>query len=329
MLEKYLQGYSLTKIAYEYYKGEYSPKTVNLAVIEASKYVERPIDILTKLIGQGHEFKTSPAIAIDLTNPPFNPLGKKDLYPTIFMVCDATLPRLPYNFQSYPVWPSDNELLEVIEEFALLSRRYNKTKIKQVTLDNGVQLIRILPDILDKFPGALPQISIPHTKRYIFKMLPINNVTDPEVKSLRLIIRNALDTILSYISDPDRMRGWVIRLQRVNDIGDDQIEKVLSNIMDMADLLTNYAKNGIRIKTTNQCEGIYSILEERIDAMRGFKSIESLRYVTNAFLAYRLFQKFVSSRYREYKDKRPIDLCFSPEPRGVWADYCFKEAFWY
>ena len=326
MLEDYLQGRSLTWIAEKY---RCSEKTANLAVIEAAKKVKKVLEVHDELVGKGYTFKSSHAIAMDLTNPPFNSMRRKEeFYPTIFVVCDAVYPRLPYCFAAYSYWPKDDELLEVVRKFALMSRRYNRAKIKQVTLDDGINLIRILPDLLKEFPEAKPQISIFHTKRYVLKSLPLKNVSDKDVWIVRSIVRKSADALLNCVSNPKHLRKWISRLRKVNDGVDGKTDEVLDKLDDLADYLTTYAERGTGVKTTNQCEGIYSMLEGRISAMRGFKSIDSLCNITNAFLVYRLFQKFPTSRYREYKYRRPIDLCFSPSPRGTWTDHCFEEAIW-
>jgi transposase-like protein len=103
---------------------------------------------------------------------------------------------------------------------------------------------------------------------------------------------------------------------------DEKVQQVLDTLQPLCPNLTTYARLKTGIKSTHQVESINSVIKTRISSMHGFKSFESARLITNALAGFNMFKRF--GRNAKYEGRRPVDLCFSPEPRGTWIDYCLK-----
>jgi len=331
MLEKYLQGSTDAKIVRDDYPGLCTPKRVNECILDAAKSVYSLSDILRKLIEQGYRFRPSHAIAIDWTNPPFDNLNNPHpIHPSLAVVSDAKLPRAPYALGTYVSGPTKRDILNLLTDFIVLLPSTRRRKIREYVIDGSTVAIGIIPEIQELLPKARPQLSWLQTKMYITRELPTFNVEDPNLRTLREITRKSSYAILDNIENAKLMRSWIDRLRLLNaHIDDKAVNKVLDYLNKMSKYLTTYAQLGVRIadrvKATSQDEGIFSELETRIQTMHGFKSFDSMRYITNAYLGHRMFESFT---FGQHAGMRPVDLFFRPQVTGAWTDYCFSKPTW-
>jgi hypothetical protein len=322
MAKLYLENASLSKIG----GGTLPPKTVGLKILDVFKQIESVQSIHQKLADRGHAFSTSDKIGIDSTFFPLNSLGSQNTVSQLetYVIGDVSpdRPNVSYAGRMYNGSPTDSELATLFREFSAFHKHYSGNRVRQITIDNGVQLHRLIPTLLELFPGAEIQISFFQTKQF-FKRELSKFAPDARVRTYRRMVSRCLDSILDDITEENQMKYWLEHLRALgSNVGDEISMHVLDSISNISSSLVTYHRLGTNVKTTNNIETINSILKNRVRLMRGFKSFESAKYTVNAILAYRLFSPFTASK--EFNGLRPIDLCHNPKPPGLWHEYCFK-----
>jgi len=317
--EKYMIDDSCDKIGGERWSGY----TVNRHVLDVAKEIQSPLEILESIAAAGYSFCTSGVISIDSTYEPLN-LGLTNARitrPEVLILGDAIYPHTGYHLDVSPGTLTDADRRVFTRKFADFNAK-SGNKIKQVTIDNGVEFQNIRNEFSSMFPGAEFQISHFHTDRYIDQMLPLFR-QEREVKTVRRIVRSSLHEALETIGDEQELESVFKNLRISNaKVCDEQVEKVLDSLQPLCRNLTTYARLKTDVRSTNQVESINSVIKTRIDRMHGFKSFESAKLITNALCSFMLFRYF--GRGAKYEGRRPIDLCFKPQLPGTWMTYCLR-----
>jgi hypothetical protein len=320
-VERYLLGDSnkeLAEYVLEKSEVEISPKQAGVWAVRETAKMFPLLEVHRNLVKHGYVFNHSGKISFDITYPEYNSLGSDDsVDPQVLAVCDGEYPLLPYMVAIYRGAPSDSQVLDVLRQFSEFNRDYGK-RVDQITLDDAPQFRRILPQIQEMFPGAKIQLSIFHAERHVQKVLAIRTVKG----RVRILRENVLKMIhLIFYTNHDEITYWVGKYRKMNeDFHDKAVNQALNFIEENAELLTTFQKTETKVKSTSLVEGLFSALDDWIGPKRCIKSMESLTHGCNGFFSYLLFKKYETGLH---KGKRPVDLCYRPEPNGIWRDFCF------
>jgi len=193
------------------------------------------------------------------------------------------------------------------------------------------QIIAVITDEFSTFISIIPKIfkncthsyCLFHIKRNIFKRvhsaakISLRKKLPKEFQDITSIINEIFE-----VSDQSHAKYWLYVARsaqiRCNLDTNQKITGLINDLEDKLEHITYFIKNPESPKTTNSCEQIWSTITPRLEIMKGFNSIDSVKSYLNLLQTIINFQK-----YKKWCKKHPKEadkLTFKINV-GHWFEY--------